>query len=336
MSNKNICPSAGCNYDMSDGVVAECKRPEVIGARFKVVQRQTDEKDSASRVSLKCPKGHLAEYSCDDETPPRLLLPGEVDQLVALQGAFSPVESLKRVDDFAKWLFATVAVVGSLGAGLSVTKLEALSPIGKYVFGGAVLLVGLSLGAATFALQPRWMHARFSSRDSLLEALEGNLAKRRRPIRCAGVLFAIAVWLAALAPVVSAMTMRSGGAHVTLGYSWKPDGVFSTQMKGFRLAAYAPVELSVRSTGASAAEQACVHKAADPEGDADVVLEIVVPSAPGTGLQVVGKWGDAVGANAPLAHEESVTAVVPLAKIAGHYESNAKIDTKRPTPPAIR
>jgi len=75
---------------------------------------------------------------------PRPLSDAEVKQLQSLQALFDPAASLKRVDDFSKWIFASVGVIGTLGAAFSNSALSGLAACGKVVFGVAVLLTGMS------------------------------------------------------------------------------------------------------------------------------------------------------------------------------------------------
>src|SRR5260370_20578562 len=74
----------------------------------------------------------------------RPLSDAEVKQLQALQMVFDPAASLKRVDDFSKWIFASIGVIGSLGAAFSNSAFSTLAPCVKGIFGVSVVLMWLS------------------------------------------------------------------------------------------------------------------------------------------------------------------------------------------------
>src|ERR1700730_7293578 len=83
------------------------------------------------------PNTHALEHAMTDLVP-RPLSDAEVKQLQALQTVFDPAASLKRVDDFSKWIFASIGVIGSLGAAFSNSAFSTLAPCGKDIFGIAV------------------------------------------------------------------------------------------------------------------------------------------------------------------------------------------------------
>jgi len=255
----------------------------------------------------------------------RPVSPAEQQQLTDLQGLFKPADAIKRVDEFAKWVFASIAVVGTLGAGLSNAAFQTLSGAGRVVLGAAILLVGASLFAATLALEPRWVHANLNSRDSMLAAVDVNLSKRRRPVQIAAALFALALVVSGSAPLASVVSAWLRPQRVMLNYEWKPDGKLWAQLAGVGLKAYAPVEVSVETTAAPPVEQARARKAADASGKVEATLEVILALPPGTVLQLTGHWADASGPDAPLVHKQTLSISVPVAKSA---------PTTMPSPPS--
>src|SRR2546426_751917 len=121
-------------------------------------------------------------------------------RLAALQTFTSPSESLNRLDAFAKWLFATVATVGTLGAALSTTGLAEPKRLGRFVFAAAVLALGFSLAMAAYSLAPKWVSANPNSIDSMENAVARTFASRRGPLRWAAFAFAAALLLAGFTP----------------------------------------------------------------------------------------------------------------------------------------
>jgi hypothetical protein len=222
----------------------------------------------------------------------RPLSSAEQQQLTDLQALFKPADALKRVDDFAKWIFASIAVVGTLGAGLSNSAFGALNNGGKVLFGIAILLVGASLFASTLALEPEWVHANPSSRYSMLAAVNENLRKRRRPIRVAAVLFGLALVAAASAPLVSAFT-GDKKPRLVLGYELKLDGKFTGLLTGTGLKPYTVLELRLEGGKGSKLWLApSVRKSSDANGEASLSVDLDNAREAGSELRLTGGWGD--------------------------------------------
>ena len=53
-------------------------------------------------------------------------------------------QSLQLLDDFAKWLFPTAAVVGTLGASFAVSDANSLTGVGRNMFALALAALGLA------------------------------------------------------------------------------------------------------------------------------------------------------------------------------------------------
>jgi hypothetical protein len=221
----------------------------------------------------------------------RPLSPVEQQQQADLQALFKPADALKRVDDFAKWIFTSIAVVGTLGAGFSNSAFATLTSTGRIVLAIAILLVGVSLFAATLALEPRWVHANPSSRESMLAAVDVNLRKRRRPLRWAAGLFALALVLAASAPLVSAFSGRE--ARVALGYELGADGKFTGLLTGTGLKPGTVLELRLDGTKDSKLWLApSTRKSADVKGEALLSVNLANARDAGSDLRLSAGWAD--------------------------------------------
>ena len=72
----------------------------------------------------------------DTEVVGVLLSTEEVADYEQLRTLVSSGKSLALLDDFAKWLFVTAAVVGTLGASFGVTQGTDLTGTGKHMFPG--------------------------------------------------------------------------------------------------------------------------------------------------------------------------------------------------------
>jgi hypothetical protein len=132
-----------------------------------------------------------------------LVSPARSDRLAALQSFASPVEGLSRLESFAKWLFATIATVGTLGVAFSTTGFIEPQQLGKWFFALSVALVGVSLAFAAYSLAPKWVAANPNSIDSMENAITHSFARRRRPLGIAALTFAAALFLAGLTPIAS-------------------------------------------------------------------------------------------------------------------------------------
>jgi hypothetical protein len=126
----------------------------------------------------------------------------ELEEIRELRQLFSASESLRLLDDFAKWLFASAAVVGSVGAGFGSRTLTDLDAWGKTLFLAALVAVAVTLILAALARLP----ARRSVNRHDLAGMREDFAKvtsRRYGFLVTGVvLFALALVLATLSVVV--------------------------------------------------------------------------------------------------------------------------------------
>lgn len=129
--------------------------------------------------------------------------PDDVAEYEELRQLVSRKQSLLLLDDFAKWLFAAAAVVGTLGASFGASDANALTGAGRKLFAVAVALVGVSLALAALARLPLGKKVNFSSRDSLKSHIDGVTQFRGRLLRGAALLFAFALVLAGFAPLFS-------------------------------------------------------------------------------------------------------------------------------------
>jgi hypothetical protein len=235
---------------------------------------------------------------------PRPLSDAEVKQLQALQTVFDPAGSLKRLDDLSKWIFASIGVIGSLGAAFSNSAFSSLAPCGKNVFGIAVFLVGLSLFAATRSIEPRWVYANTASRESMLSAVEANLRARKLPIQVACGLFSVSLVVAALAPLVS---LRCGTVgEIALAYDVKADGKITGQAMAAKLGAFVPIELTIQ--GGSLPQGGVIpkqRKVTDEKGQASLSIDLPAGKI-GNDLRLVVAWAD--GGNAStMSHTKSLS-----------------------------
>jgi hypothetical protein len=133
----------------------------------------------------------------------RTLAPDEVADYEQLRKLVSREQSLALLDDFAKWLFPTAAVVGTLGASFGVSDANSLTGTGRTLFALAVAGTGLSLGRAALARLPLPKRVYLYSRESMAPHIDRVVMWRGGLLIAAAVLFAASLVVAGLSPLFS-------------------------------------------------------------------------------------------------------------------------------------
>jgi hypothetical protein len=128
----------------------------------------------------------------------------DLEELKALRQVFDYSASLKRLEDYGKWVFTAVASITALGAGFSNSAFKTLTRPGKTIFALALILAGASLSSAALLLSPQWQTVNRWSRDSMRAALAVQFRHRHIYTVAAGLLLSLALVLAGIAPAVSA------------------------------------------------------------------------------------------------------------------------------------
>ena len=157
-----------------------------------------------SRVSdrLSQSSSPVARGTATSTEPPRLA-PDELADYEQLRGLISPEKSLALLDDFAKWLFAIAAVVGTLGTSFGVSKANDLTGVGRTMFALAIASVGVSLALAALALLPIPRRVNRYSPPSMEARIALATKLRFWLLLVAGLLFALALVLSGLSPLFS-------------------------------------------------------------------------------------------------------------------------------------
>ena len=149
---------------------------------------------------------------------------------------FKPEQSLDRTQTLANFVFANVAVVGTLLAGLGVVAdkgaaLRSAPKVGDYPL--PVLLVGLSLAAASVAMWPKLTRLNLNRVDDVRGWYEGQI--RRRGL-------AVVVALSALTAAIIVATLSFTSPALA-------DARISTAVNGAGVEA--TLEVGIEVTGAS-------------------------------------------------------------------------------------
>ena len=127
----------------------------------------------------------------------------EIADYEQLRKLISHEKSLELVDDFAKWLFAMAAVVGTLGTSFGVSGANDLTGLGRTMFAIGVASLGVSLAIAALARLPMSIRVNRNSPDSLASGVSKLVRTRAAMLFIAAILFALALVLAGLAPLFS-------------------------------------------------------------------------------------------------------------------------------------
>jgi len=181
----------------------------------------------------------------------RPVSPAEIEQMVELQKIFKPEAGMKRLEDFAKWLFGSTTIIATLGTGFSWITIANLNNTGKFFFGLALILVGISLALAALSLAPFWVTINPNSRDSMNDAVEKQFSYRRARIKSASVCFATGLVFAAFAPLSPAFISYLGiyNPNTMITYNLDADGKFAANYtaSGLRPRSYVEVELQAEN-----------------------------------------------------------------------------------------
>jgi hypothetical protein len=177
-----------------------------------------------------------------------------------------PGARIAAYDDFAKWLFSTITVVGTLGAAFSNVAFKNLRGCGTYLFFGAICATGISLALAVVLRTIEPKDSNWYSLDDMTKKAEVALKYKRRLAWGAGACFAAAIVLAGLSPLVSgdppkdkskglAYSYGKDGIHIT-GLLSKPEGTLGE----IRILAITPKDQTLlASQRASADKEGVIH-----------------------------------------------------------------------------
>jgi hypothetical protein len=160
---------------------------------------------------------------------PRALSPDEVELFKKQRELALPAARIASYDEFAKWLFTIITVVGTLGAAFSNAAFKKLNGYGAVFFFLAIATTGVSLALAIILRSVEPGDANWYNLDDMLQKATAALKIKRTLAWAAGVLFATAIVLAGISPFASGD--QSKDSTVTgraLSYSYGKDGIHVT------------------------------------------------------------------------------------------------------------
>lgn len=162
----------------------------------------------------------------DDLKAPRVLSADEVDLLKKQRDLLLPATRIAAIDDFAKWLFTTITVVGTLGAAFSNSAFKKLDGLGAVLFFLAIAATGVSLAFAVLLRCVETGRVNWNSLEEILQRGSAVLNIKRGLAWIAGTCFALAILLAGISPLVSGdQSTETGSPGLPLSYSFGKDGL---------------------------------------------------------------------------------------------------------------
>jgi hypothetical protein len=157
--------------------------------------------------------------------PARPLSPDEVELLKKYRDLAMPAARLAGLDDFAKWLFTSITVIGSLAAGFSTSAIKTFDTRSAIVFFVAIFLTGISLFLAVCLRAVEPQKANYQSLDDMLDKNDRALRLKQKLATWSGAAFALAVLTAGASPLASVVCRNSAPlVPNSLLYSYGKEG----------------------------------------------------------------------------------------------------------------
>lgn len=161
--------------------------------------------------------------------PPQVLSADYVELLKKQRDLALPAARIASYDDFAKWLFTIITVVGTLGAAFSNAAFKKLNGNGAVLFFVAIAAIGVSLALAIILRSVEPGDANWQNLEDMLAKAQFALKVKRTLAWLAGVFFATAIVLAGVSPLVSGDQSRdSAVTGRAISYSFGKDGIHIT------------------------------------------------------------------------------------------------------------
>jgi hypothetical protein len=162
----------------------------------------------------------------NDVKTPRPMSDDEVELLKKQRELALPAARIASYDEFAKWLFTIITVVGTLGAAFSNTALKKLCGVGAILFFLAIAATGLSLALAVILRCVEPDDANWQSLPDMLAKGTAALKSKRYLAWASGICFAAAIVLAGVSPLFSDdQSCDINTKSRTLTYSLGKDGL---------------------------------------------------------------------------------------------------------------
>lgn len=187
-------------------------------------------------------------------------------QFDAFLSCFDPKVSLDRIDGFAKWIFASSAIVGALGAGLSNASFSKVHGMGLFFLGFSILFLGVSLVYACRGIAPYVVNVALNDFDSMRTVVNQQIVRRQRSVSIAAGLYCAAIILAALVPISSLIGQAE---FIRVSYVMDSKGLLSADLAVSGAKRQAQIEFGMVRQGIPVA---AVAVTVDQSGEANLHL----------------------------------------------------------------
>jgi hypothetical protein len=210
---------------------------------------------------------------------PRVLSADEVELLKKYRDLSMPAARLAGLDDFAKWLFSSITVIGTLAAGFSTVAIKTFDARSATVFFVAIFLTGLSLFLAVCLRTIEPKKANYQSLDDMLQKNDEALRRKQKLATWSGATFALAVLASGFAPLASVICRSA--APSSLLYSYGKEGLKTSA--SFRNSPHTGSQMKIiaQKTSDKATTETVLSIQRMVSGDDGVAkLELSVPTTP--------------------------------------------------------
>ena len=165
----------------------------------------------------------------NDVPNPRRMSDDEVELLKKQRELALPAARIAAYDEFAKWLFTIITVVGTLGAAFSNSAFKKPAGLGSVLFFVAVAATGLSLALAVILRSVGPGNENWQSLQDMFEKGQATLRVKRVLGWATGIVFAAAIVLAGISPLFSGdQTTDAVASGRAIAYSFGKDGIHVT------------------------------------------------------------------------------------------------------------
>jgi hypothetical protein len=202
----------------------------------------------------------------------------------SLRTVFDTKSALDRLDSYGKWLFASAAVVGSLGAGLSNSAFSKLHGLSAWLFAAAVLSLGICLVQASKSIAPQWVEIRMAELKSMRQAVNSQFGRRQRLLTGASIFFSFALLLAAVSPLAS---LAPNYPVPILHFSIDEKGTMDAGLEANGLSGGTLIQLRVEATDGAKMQLPIASTSADQNGQAKVSVRMTGIGSASPNLRLV-------------------------------------------------
>lgn len=220
----------------------------------------------------------------------------ERNELQKLQALFDPEQSLKRLDDFTKWMFTIAATVGTLGAGFANSAFSTPTTWGQASLAAAILFVGLSLAIALNAIAPKARPIQYNpnSPESMRKAYNTPLRARSMALQWSAAMFGLGLLSAATSPLLSTIERSSSqDGNVDILYQYTADKKLSVELMVRDLKPKTTVDFALKSEPLESNQLLPrIRAIADEKGKATGKLELPEADIVGARLWGIVQWQD--------------------------------------------